>query len=264
MAERVRFDRELLLGGSKRNDVLSVEEVIQYGRDSYGDSDYVSLYGLKPREWDARGVRILGRTAVECTRDRLAELIGRDITAIARLAPYSARIIVDPFAGSANTLYWIQRHIPGSEAVGFELDDDVFETTRRNISILGLDLELRHVDYQAGLETLTIGEQQLLIVFVAPPWGDALTEASGLDLSKTSPPISEVVDLLETGFPQQPLLIAIQTYETIDATSLAAVTARLDWAAAETYTINAPGQNHGLILGTMRWTPSAKSLEADR
>jgi|SRR5262249_14645149 len=77
------YDRWFLLG-EKRNEPLALQEVQQYGRDSFGDPDYVSVYGLKPHQWYARGVRILGRTAVECTRDQLAALIGRDIAAAAR------------------------------------------------------------------------------------------------------------------------------------------------------------------------------------
>ena len=33
------------------------------------------------------------------------------------------RVWMHPFAGSANTLYWIGRHLPGSRCVGFELTD---------------------------------------------------------------------------------------------------------------------------------------------
>jgi hypothetical protein len=69
---RVRYDRQLLLREPKRSQVLALQEVQQYGADSFGDSEYVSLYGLTPTAWYARGVRILGRTAVECTRDGLA------------------------------------------------------------------------------------------------------------------------------------------------------------------------------------------------
>ena len=110
----------------------SSREVEQYGRDSFGDPDYVSVYGLKPEAWYARGVRLLARTAVECTRDPLADLIGRDIASVARASPRaSSSVIVDPFAGSANTLYWIMRHLSARRGVGFELDDAVFEVTRR-------------------------------------------------------------------------------------------------------------------------------------
>jgi len=57
------YDRALLLHGAKRNEVLTLAEVEQYGIDSFGDADYVSIYGLRPREWYRRGIRLLGRTA---------------------------------------------------------------------------------------------------------------------------------------------------------------------------------------------------------
>jgi hypothetical protein len=42
------YDRELLLLGAKRNAVLNLWEVQRYGSDSYGDTDYVSVYGMRP------------------------------------------------------------------------------------------------------------------------------------------------------------------------------------------------------------------------
>jgi 2-keto-4-pentenoate hydratase len=259
----VSYDRQLLLG-PKRNEILGLREVLQYGEDSFGDPDYVSIYGLRPRDWYARGVRILGRTAVECTRDRLADLIGRDVAEIERTAlGTGAPVVVDPFAGSANTLYWIQRHLRASRAVGFELDAAVFEASRRNLSILSLELELLHVDYEAGLKAQSVYGDALLIVFVAPPWGDALSEASGLDLRRTTPPVATIVDLIEATFPRQPLLLAIQIYETVDHTSLEEVTARFDWSAVKTYEIDAPGKNLGLLLAAIRWRPAAAATRLE-
>jgi len=55
------YDRALLLHGC--NEVLSLAEIEQYGADSFGDADYVSIYGMRPREWYSRGIRLLGRTA---------------------------------------------------------------------------------------------------------------------------------------------------------------------------------------------------------
>jgi hypothetical protein len=69
------YERELLLLGAKRNAVLELWEVERYGSDSYGDGDYVSIYGMRPADWYARGARLLGRTAVECTRDRVARRV---------------------------------------------------------------------------------------------------------------------------------------------------------------------------------------------
>src|SRR5882672_9716159 len=94
-----RHDRSYLLSERKRNDVLTLWEVQQYGRDSVGDPDYVSVYGRKPEEWYSSGVRVMARTVVECTRGRLAPLIGRDIAEVTRAVPeVSSSVVVDPFA----------------------------------------------------------------------------------------------------------------------------------------------------------------------
>ena len=76
------YDRALLLHGPKRDEVLTLEEVQQYGIDSFADPDYVQIYGMAPAVWYRQGIRLLGRTAVECTRDSLANRIGRDIAGI--------------------------------------------------------------------------------------------------------------------------------------------------------------------------------------
>jgi len=73
------YDRALLLLGPKRNKVLTLEEVRQYGVDSFSDPDYVKIYGMAPAAWYRQGIRLLGRTAVECTRDALGNRIARDI-----------------------------------------------------------------------------------------------------------------------------------------------------------------------------------------
>ena len=246
------YDRWYLLG-EKRNELLALREVEQYGRDSFGDPDYVSIYGLAPREWYARGVRILGRTAVECTRDRLADRIGGDVAAIAGSA---SSVVVDLFAGSANTLHWVARHADARRAIGFELDDAVFALTRANLSAMGLDVDLRHDSYEHGLTALGDPDADLLIVFVAPPWGRALDPESGLDLRRTQPPVADVVDTTTSVLGRHKLLFAVQIHETVDPASLAELTARFPWFATTIYDLNSPGQNAGLLLATHGWTPA--------
>lgn len=251
-------DRAYLLSDGKRNDVLELWEVEQYGEDSFGDPGYVAVYGLLPAEWYALGIRLLARTTVECTRDVLADTIGADIAALADTAPgVSASVVVDPFAGSANTLYWIARRVGASRALAFELDERVCESTRRNLAIVSLGLGLAHVDYEAGLSRLRIANDELLIVFVAPPWGDALSATAGLDLSRTAPPVPHIIDFVARVFSGHKVLLAVQVYETVVRRSLAAVAARCDWSAVKTYDFDAPGHNHGLLLGTLGWRPGA-------
>jgi hypothetical protein len=254
--QRLLHNRDLLLLGPKRNEVLTLSEVERYGSDSFGNIDYVSIFGMRPADWYAQGVRLLGRTAVECTRDPLADAIARDVASIVVKQPHIAgALIVDPFTGSANTLYWLLRHLPGSRGIGFESDSGVFRLTQRNIKALELSLDVLNTDYVAGLSTVVVAPDELLILFLAPPWGDALGKTLGLDLRRTTPPITEIVNYLLHRFSQNRLLCAIQVYETVAPVSLAELRARFDWSALRIYQLNSPGQNHGLLLGTKGWTP---------
>ena len=251
------YDRHLLLSGAKRNAVLELWEVRRYGIDSYGDADYVAIYGMRPAEWYAKGVRLLGRTAVECTRDALGHAIGEGVAAIAAMAPQMAHsLVLDLFAGSGNTLHWLVRHMPGAEALGFEADTGVFRLTRQNLEALALPIRILNTDYRSGLSELSVGEDQLLIAFIAPPWGDALNTTRGLDLRSTTPPIREIMNVLFDKFPQNPILCAVQIYEAVDAASLEQVRSQFDWSAQRVYALTAPGTNHGVLFGSKRWVPA--------
>lgn len=250
------YDRQLLLGGRKRNAVLELWEVQCYGTHSYGDADYVSVYGMRPADWHAKGVRLLGRTAVECTRDGLGDAIGKDVAAVAAQAPRAAgALVVDLFAGSGNTLYWLLRHLPDARGLGFELDAEVFRLTRQNLAALALPIDVVNTDYRSGLTGVSLAANQLLIAFIAPPWGDSFNKTDGLDLRHTAPPITEIVDFLLHAFVHNRLLCAIQVYETVDPVSLTELKSRFDWSALRVYGLNAPGENHGILLGSMGWTP---------
>src|SRR5260370_36427042 len=120
-------------------------------------------------------------------------------------------------------------------------------------------MEVSNRDYRTGLSTLTIVPDQLVIAFIAPPWGDALNASTGLDLRRTTPPITEIVDLLVDIVGKNPLLCAIQVYEALVAASVAEMTPRFSWSAQLMYGLNAPGQNHGLLMGTRGWVPRVDS-----
>ena len=112
-----------------------------------------------------------------------------------------------------------------------------------------------NIDHAAGLADVTAPSGGLVIVFIAPPWGDALDPTSGLDLRRTKPPVGEIVDLLIRRFPQRLLLLAIQVYEKVEPDSLAELEARCDWSAQRVYDLNEAGQNHGVLFGTRGWAP---------
>jgi 16S rRNA G966 N2-methylase RsmD len=256
VSQQPLYDRTLLLHGTKRNQVLTLEEVQRYGSDSFADPDYIRLYGMTPPQWYAKGVRLLGRTAVECTRDSLADQVGRNIAEVAGSLPAATSFMVlDPFAGSCNTLYWILRHVPRSRGIAFEMDDQVFELTKRNIAALDRRIELQHGDYATLLARQELPAGHAIIMFVAPPWGTALDEAKGLDLRRTRPPITQIVSAVTEAYPDRKLLFAIQVYEKIDPDSLNELKAHLNWSRLKIYDLNVAGRNHGILLGARGWAP---------
>ena len=256
MSASERYDRAHLLHGAKRNEILTLDEIRSYGADSFSDPDYLSLYGMNPAEWYARGVRLLGRTAVECTRDVLADRMGSDIGAIAAYLPAGMPVtVIDPFAGSCNTLYWILRHVPSSHGLAFELDPQVFELTSRNLANLDRRIALERGDFLATLDQRALPAGHALIVFVAPPWGMALDETKGLDLRRTEPPITGIIDRIVRRYPERKTLFATQVYEKVEADSLAELERALDWSRLLVYGLNVSGGNHGILLGTKGWRP---------
>jgi hypothetical protein len=111
---------------------------------------------------------------------------------------------------------------------------------------------------------MNIAQDRLLVVFVAPPWGDALSDTHCLDLSATTPPVSEVVEVISTVFPAHRQLLAIQIYETLEPAPLAQLTARFDWSMLNIYEIDPPGHNSDVLLATteLSLSPTASSRES--
>jgi hypothetical protein len=250
------YDRALLLHGPKRDKVLTLEEVRQYGTDSFSDPDYVRIYGMTPTAWYRQGIRLLGRTAVECTRDALANRIGRDIASLVATLPETTPFtVIDPFAGSCNTLYWILRYVPNSQGLACEFDPQVYELTKGNIAGLDRTIDLRRGDYHLILAGRDLPRDHGLIFFIAPPWGTALDEVAGLDLRHTTPPVTDILGFVRTRYPVQRVLLATQVYEKLNPTSLREVQALLDWSDLRVYDLNDAGKNHGILLGTSGWKP---------
>jgi hypothetical protein len=250
-----RHDRDLLLHGAKRSEVLTLEDVQQYGIDSFADPDYLRIYGMTPAEWYTRGIRLLGRTAVECTRDALADRIGRDIATVMERLQLSRFSVIDPFAGSCNTLYWILRHLPNAEGLAFEVDPLVFKLSKSNIALLDRRIEFTFGDYQTQLSRRRFPPHHALIVFVAPPWGTALDESQGLDLRRTTPPVTDIIGRFARDYKTHKILFATQVYEKVEPNSRRAVEELLQWSQLRVYDLNEAGSNHGVLLGTYGWTP---------
>lgn len=249
-----RYDRAFLLSPEKRNQEMALWEVEQYGLDSYVDAEYVHLYGLPPAEWYRRGVRLLARTTVECVRDALGDLIGQDVARVLPpVPPETPFVVIDPFAGSCNSLYWLLRYVPGARGIAFEMDPTIFALTTRNIAALEQPIELLQGDYRALLPAYRFPAAHRLIVFVAPPWGDALNAQTGLDLRRTQPPVTDIIDFFESLYSEMPILYVIQVHQQVEPNSLAELTRRFEWWERRIYDINQEGMKHGILLGCRRW-----------
>src|SRR5262249_11940648 len=152
--------------------------------------------------------------------------------------PANEFMLIDPFAGSCNTLFWILRYLPNSEGIGFESDPQVFELTRRNLVALGQRIELVHGDYAGLLQERRVPDDRGIVAFIAPPWGTALDELQGLDLRRTAPPASRIIEQVVDRFPKHKMLFATQVYEKVCAASLTQVQALFDWSELRIYDIN--------------------------
>jgi hypothetical protein len=267
VSERVRrYDRAHLLSAEKRNQVLALWQVQQYGLDSYGDPDYVYLYGMRPAEWYGQGIRLLARTTVECTRDLLADAIGQDVARLLQHAPdVGGYTVIDPFAGSCNTLYWILRHVPSARGLACELDPTIYAMARTNLAALdSLDtvarsIDLLYGDYRTLLSDCRVPSDHLVVVFVAPPWGDALDAVTGLDLRRTQPPVGEVMDAIDSLHQDKPVLYVTQVHQHLEPTSRMQLESRYTWSELRIYDeLNVEGMQHGILLGSRRWTPSTR------
>ena len=255
-----RYDRELLLGwGQARRDTGAVGGAALRRRQLRGHRLRLCLWHgsrrlVRSRHPDAgtdRGRMHPGPAGGRRSPKTSPPIAGSE-------ASTSPSLVIDPFAGSANTLFWILRQLPGARGVGFELEERVFALTHGTSPSCQVPIELVHTDYAAGLGDVTPPTDGLLIVFVAPPWGDALDPTSGLDLRRTTPPVAEIMDMLFGRFPEHRLLLAIQVYERCDPASLAELEARFDWSDLRIYDLNNAGGNHGIMLGTRGWVPSGR------
>jgi hypothetical protein len=249
-----KYDRNFLLSPEKRNQVIELWEVEKYGRDCFGDPNHVHLYGMAPRVWYERGVRILARTCLEAVKDPLGNKIGSDIAEVLARASSDRPVgVVDPFAGSCNGLYAILRHLPGAKGIGFEVESAVFDLTTRNIAYLNAPIELVRGSYKDLVGTRNHPADCLVVVFLGPPWGDALHPVTGLHLDRTKPPILEIIRDFEQVYGSQPVLYVAEVHEVNEPNALKAVEAAFDWSELRIYDVNVPGLQHGILLGTRRW-----------
>jgi hypothetical protein len=251
-----KYDRSFLLSSEKRNQLIELWEVEKYGNDCFEDPDHVHLYGMAPKEWYAKGVRILARTCLEAVKDPLGSKIGSDIAEVIGRSHGNQKVgVVDPFAGSCNGLYAILQHLPGAKGIGFEVEPTIFKLTTRNIGCINAPIDLIQGSYKDLVGVRKHPPDYLVVVFLAPPWGDALHPVKGLHLDRTKPPILEIIQEFEQVYGSQPMLYVTEVHEVNEPFALKAVEGAFDWSELQIYDVNAPGLQHGILLGTRRWMP---------
>jgi hypothetical protein len=150
-------------------------------------------------------------------------------------------------------LLWLVRGLPGAVGVGFEFDDEIFRLTSRNLAAIGAPIALLHGDCRSLIGERRFPGRQPIVAPLAPPWGDALNPKSGLDLSQTKPPISEMIGVFERAYPENPILYVIETHERLAPEPLAHLRQKFDWSELEMFEVGGPIGRHGVLLGAQRW-----------
>jgi hypothetical protein len=162
---------------------------------------------MRPAEWYGKGVRTLGRTTLEAVRDPLGNRIGADVARVAAMTPQGTLFgVVECFAGSCNRLCSILQYLPRAEGIGFEFDPVIFEMSTRNIAFLDAPIRLFNGDYRQLLGVHRFPAGHRIVAFLAPPWAEALSAETGLDLGSTKQPIAEIIAEIERAYPDTPVL----------------------------------------------------------
>ena len=95
------FRAELL--GAARTRVLTGDELVQASRLIYGRPEWLSVYGVPAPQMTGRGLRLLGRTTIECSVDGhcadFAEAFAARLNDEPQMTP---GFVADLFCGSGN------------------------------------------------------------------------------------------------------------------------------------------------------------------
>jgi len=145
--------------------------------------------------------------------------------------------------------------MPTAHGIAFEVDPAIFAMTQANIAAVDTSIDLRLGDYRSLLPAYAVPPDHLVVVFVAPPWGDALNPVTGLDLRQTQPPVGTIIDAIDQLHQDKPLLYVTQVFQHVEPTSLADLASRFEWSELHINDINIEGMKHGILLGSCRWKP---------
>ncbi len=164
------------------------------------------------------GIRLLGRTAIECCVDDYPIAVADALAEMHAAAPQGeeAPLVVDLFCGSGNFSHHLGARL-GITVDAAELDTAVHAATSHNLARIGAATRLYCGDYRDLLGKLP-ARSTCDTYFVEPPWGPAFT--AGLDLTRTSPPVPDILDDIRRFRDGLPCLVAIKTNDQIVHDSL--------------------------------------------
>ena len=194
--------RQELLGQPLATQTLGLRETRRAAKRLSGNARDLRLFGMGTLAWYSRGIRILGRTAVEVTRDPQARFLARAAAATLHEHGHKIHDVVDPFVGSGNLLYHVVKETKAARGLGIDVDPKVLELTRLNFArirklgrLADAAIELYEGDWS---QSVGFSYDDATLVIVMPPWGEAYTE-KGLDLRKTNPPVLQLLGQLSAG-----------------------------------------------------------------
>jgi hypothetical protein len=194
---------------------LGLREVRRAGRALSGNPRDLRMFGMGVLTWYSLGIRILGRTAVEMTRDRQAAFFAGAVAGTLRREGHEIGQVVDPFLGSGNLLYHFTRCLGVRHCVGFELDHSIYDLARANFSRLqrvgklrGVTFELKEADWSEAGRTVNTTSS---VAVLHPPWGGGFGE-HGLDLRLTTPPVMSILRELSDSATGDEVFAAVHTH----------------------------------------------------
>lgn len=205
--------------GPARTKIATANELCDAGRLIYGEPQGFSLYDVPAPDMIPQGFRFLCRTTIECCIDAYSSAVAEKLTEIED--DFGEAIIVDLFCGSGNFGYHLHKRL-GRPVIATELDPDVFDATAHNFNLLharsNVDIRLKFMDYREMLSSHSLSSRND-VYLVEPPWSAAFTP-EGLDLTKTFPPVKEILDDIRRSRDGRSCLVAIKTNDQIANDSL--------------------------------------------
>lgn len=229
--QRTAFRQQVL--AADQSIPATVQQLRMAGRLLYGQDSLFQLYGLSIEELVTRGFIISPRTMTECTIDAHVECLLRCVADIVGSSAEpsgfnGARpVVYDLFCGSGNISYHIGRHL-NRPVFASDLDPGVYKATKHNLALLeaptystgaGFSFALSLTDYRNTLDCQPLMHYPSDLCIIEPPWGSAASP-DGLDLTKTTPPVQEIMAEIERRRAGVPCYVVLKALRNITNNSL--------------------------------------------